>query len=338
MADAGYVDTIPAYSHGGAFRPDPPAFHVIHSTEGPMSAGNARALAGPNWFGGPKAGTSTTGIFDPIEGIRMLDEHTVPYHVGPNGNGLATGDEHCGSVNLTKEQWLSDNGKAMLDRSARQAAQRAHWRGWSLSDCRWLSVSEVAQKTVKGFCTHNDIRLALGGTTHSDPGPNFPYTWYMDRVRFWYQNPEGEPPLQLDAEDRAWITGELKRVGLRVAATALTGKGNTVVSASEAAGFANISAAKIYELLAYGDSRLEVDTPEPHANSIQRTRFELLKMAAQLTAIASAVTQLADSAGTPVDMDAIKATVEQTVEEGLARLDLRIVAGSPTPTQVTVTE
>jgi hypothetical protein len=39
-------------------------------------------------------------------------------------------------------------------------------------------------------------------------------------------------------------------------------------------------------------------------------------------------------------MDAIKATVEQTVEEGLARLDLRIVAGSdePAPTSVTVTE
>ena len=192
MSDAVYADTIPAYAHGRTFIKDPPAFIVVHSTEGPMSDGNARALA--SWFarspanGGP--GTSATDIFDPIEGIRMLDSHTTPYHCGPYGNPRGTGSEHCGSVKLTKEQWLSDRAKAMLDRSARRNAQLAHERGWTLAQCRWLTVSEVA-RFVPGFCTHNDIRLALGGTTHSDPGPNFPYAWYMERVRFWFQNPSG---------------------------------------------------------------------------------------------------------------------------------------------------
>jgi len=198
--------TIPAYAHGGRFRPDPPAFHVIHSTEGPMSPGNAKALA--QWFarspasGGP--GTSATDIYDPVDGVTMLDEHTIPYHVGPVGNGLSTGSEHCGSVKLTRAQWLSDDGQAMLDHSAEHQAQRAIDRGWKLADCRWLSLTEVAQRTVEGFCTHNDVRLALGGTTHSDPGPNFPYSWFMGRIRYWFQVLTGA----IDPEDDVAISDE----------------------------------------------------------------------------------------------------------------------------------
>lgn len=204
MTTPRYDATIPAAAHGGRFSTDPPHLDVVHSTEGPMSPGNARALA-VNWFGRPAsqggAGTSTTGIFDPVEGIRMLDEHTIPYHVGPDGNPVSTGDEHCGSVKLTRDQWLSPAGRAMLDQSARVKAERARARGWSLADCRWLTLSEVARKTVDGFCTHNDIRLALGGTTHSDPGPNFPYDWYMGRIRAWYQDPVNGGKDWLDMAD-----------------------------------------------------------------------------------------------------------------------------------------
>lgn len=195
MTAPDYDRTITASASGGPFAAGRPAFVVIHSTEGPMSDGNAVALA--QWFarsktaGGP--GTSATGIFDPVSSVRMLPEQTIPYHCGPEGNPLSNGDEHCGSVNLTREQWLSARGKAMLDASARVQAQRARYRGWSLADCRWLTLTEVARKTVRGFCTHNDVRLALGGTTHSDPGRNFPYDWYIGRVRYWYQNPNGTP-------------------------------------------------------------------------------------------------------------------------------------------------
>lgn len=219
MTEPIYAATISAYAHGGRFPADPPPFIVIHSTEGPMSDGNARALA--QWFarspatGGP--GTSATDIFDPVEGIRMLDDHTIPYHVGGPGNPRGKGSEHCGSVALATDQWLSDRGKAMLDRSARANAQEAHDRGWPLARCRWLTVSEVA-RLVPGFCTHNDIRLALGGTTHSDPGPNFPYDWYIGRVRFWYQNPDGAPQeddvayLQWPVADRQALLDDIWRM------------------------------------------------------------------------------------------------------------------------------
>lgn len=183
---------LPAYAYGPVFRL-PVHIRVIHSTEGPMSRGNARALAGPDWFGGPLAGTSAHDIFDPGEGVEMVPPDHVAWHVGSGGNYFTRGSEHCGRVALTREQWLSPDGQEMLDRSARYNAAAAHRDGVLP---RWLSLTQLAAKEP-GFCTHNDIRLVFGGTTHSDPGPNFPYDWYMDRVRAYY---DGKDPDDMAAD------------------------------------------------------------------------------------------------------------------------------------------
>lgn len=175
------ISFLQAFSFGPEFSL-PAHIRVIHSTEGPMSRGNARALAGPNWFGGPKAGTSAHDIFDPSEGVKMVPDNRVAWHVGPGGNSFTRGSEHCAYTRYTREEWLSEAGQAMLDLSARYNAAAAKRDG---VQPRWLSLTQLAHKE-SGFCTHNDIRLVFGGTTHSDPGPNFPYDWYMDRVRFYY--------------------------------------------------------------------------------------------------------------------------------------------------------
>ncbi|HVQ92451.1 MAG TPA: peptidoglycan recognition family protein [Mycobacteriales bacterium] len=184
---------IEAFTHGGRFH-QRPRLLVVHSTEGPMSRGNARALAGPGFFGGPKAGTSAHAIFDPAEGVEMVKPDHVAFHVGPGGNGFSIGTEHCGRVSLTKEQWLSPDARAMLRRSAEWNAQYA--RALDIPP-RWLSLTALAAGQ-SGFCTHNDIRLVFGGTTHSDPGRNFPYAWYMDQVQAFHAGktpPEDDMPL-----------------------------------------------------------------------------------------------------------------------------------------------
>ena len=189
---------LQAASYGPTFSL-PAHIRVIHSTEGPMSRGNARSLAGPNWFGGPQAGTSAHDIFDPGEGVKMVPDNHIAWHVGPGGNGFTRGSEHCAYTRYTTEQWLSPDGQEMLDRSARYNAAAAHRDGVLP---RWLSLTQL-QNREPGFCTHNDIRLAFGGTTHSDPGPNFPYAWYMQRVQMYYdglQNVEDDlQPQDIDA-------------------------------------------------------------------------------------------------------------------------------------------
>lgn len=187
---------MPARAHGGSFTL-PCHIRVIHSTEGPMSRGNARGLAGPNWFGGP-AGTSAHDIFDPGEGVVMVPAGTIAYHVGPAGNGRTRGSEHCGKVANTRDQWLSADGLEMLTRSARYNAAAAKRDGVLP---RWLTLTQLRNREP-GFCTHNDVRLALGGTTHSDPGPNFPYDVYMQLVQQFYNGTTPAPEeISVSAEE-----------------------------------------------------------------------------------------------------------------------------------------
>lgn len=186
---------VPAAAHGGPFTV-PVHIEVIHSTEGPMVAGNALALAG--WFGRDEAhdgpGTSAHAIFDPAGGVAMVPLDHIAWHCGPGGNGFTRGDEHCGKVAMTREQWLSPAGQAMLDHSARHRAARLHASGGLP---RWLTLTQLRAREP-GMCTHNDIRLAFGGTTHSDPGPNFPYDWYLERVRHYYFGEDDVTPQELE--------------------------------------------------------------------------------------------------------------------------------------------
>lgn len=190
---------IPAAAHGGTLRQQ--RLWVAHSTEGPMSRGNARGLAGPNWFGGPKAGTSAHAIFDPGEGVEMVKPTIVAYHVGPGANGFTLGSEHCGRVALTKAQWLSADGVEMLRRSAHWTAQYCH--AYDIEP-RWGKLPELAAGGHL-MCTHNDVRLVWGGTTHSDPGPNFPYPEYQEWTQdFYYGREEDVANSAQELEDAAY--------------------------------------------------------------------------------------------------------------------------------------
>lgn len=169
---------MPAAAYGGAFRAGQPTLIVIHSAESEITAGIAESLAGPGWFGGPKAGTSAHSIFDADSGVEMVRASTIAYHCGAKGNVVGIGVEHAGRARFTRAQWLTPAGERMLRASAKWTAAKAKALG---IPPRWLTLTQLA-RGERGFCTHNDVRLALGGTTHSDPGAGFPYDLYMQWV------------------------------------------------------------------------------------------------------------------------------------------------------------
>jgi len=135
-------------------------------------------------------------MFDQTGGVEEVHTDTIAWHCG-NGNNTSVGYEHAGYAAFTRAEWTTDAGLAMLHASAKTTAKVAKALG---IPGRWLSVAEVADN-VQGFCTHNDMRLARGGTTHTDPGPNFPYDLYMQYVTAAMTGGSTTPPQQGDVLD-----------------------------------------------------------------------------------------------------------------------------------------
>lgn len=159
------------------FRNPPPRQVVVHSTETDLQPGIALSLA-RTWFGTNAAGTSAHDMFDPSSGVEMVHTDNIAWHCG-NGNDTSIGIEHAGRASFTKEQWTSSQALAMLRQSAKLTAKIC--AAYNIP-ARWLSIAQLAANEP-GLCSHNDERLARGGTTHTDPGPNFPYAQYLSYVQ-----------------------------------------------------------------------------------------------------------------------------------------------------------
>ncbi|HEX6970273.1 MAG TPA: N-acetylmuramoyl-L-alanine amidase [Micromonosporaceae bacterium] len=108
-----------------------------------------------------------------IQCVRLGD---VAYTVGNTaGNYRGINWEFAGFARQTREQWLDDFGVAMFRQAAPYIRADAEKYGIPLKRC---SVDDLKARR-KGITSHNDLRLAYGGTTHTDPGPNFPWDEFM---------------------------------------------------------------------------------------------------------------------------------------------------------------
>jgi hypothetical protein len=99
----------------------------------------------------------------------------------------------------------------------------------------------------------------------------------------------------LNAEDKKWLTGEIERVTIRTALAVVTGQANTVVSAADVAGLADLSVrgqlGKATTLLMYGDDRGGdvADVKDTHPDNLQRLRGDLGRLTAQVASLGSRV-------------------------------------------------
>lgn len=140
---------------------------------------------------------------DKRETIQSVDTAFGVNHAGSgNGNNNAVAVEVVG-VNTKSRQWWIEN---------------VNWEslGYALAEiCKYYDIP-VRRCTVaemkknpqcKGFYSHNDMRLAWGGTSHTDPGDNFPWDVLFQAInRHLKPSTEGDGDLTPDEQAR------LKRV------------------------------------------------------------------------------------------------------------------------------
>jgi len=111
---------------------------------------------------------------------QSLDTDDRAGHAGSaEGNGNAIAWEFTGANGKSREWWLANINWPLVGR-VNAAIIRHHWPDGSFQVRRATVAEMKANPKVKAFYGHDDMRRAWGGTTHTDPGPNFPWDKLFD--------------------------------------------------------------------------------------------------------------------------------------------------------------
>lgn len=115
--------------------------------------------------------------------IQSLDINARAGHAGSSeGNQNSIAVEITGQNGMSRAWWMAN---VAWDKFAAALAyvikNDPDYAGFQI---RRASVSEMrSNPKVKAFYAHDDMRAAWGGTTHTDPGPNFPWDHFLATVK-----------------------------------------------------------------------------------------------------------------------------------------------------------
>jgi N-acetyl-anhydromuramyl-L-alanine amidase AmpD len=154
-----------------------PTVVVIHSTEG--SEGPQSAEDGAAYDQRRTDGTSTHFFVDTDSVIQCVRTTDRAHHARATGNKIGIGFELCGRAGQTSTQWHDAASAPMLRLAATYVAKCC--RKYDIP-VRRLTVAQL-RDGEKGICGHVDITNAFGESTHTDPGPNFPWTEMLEMVQ-----------------------------------------------------------------------------------------------------------------------------------------------------------
>lgn len=148
--------------------------HDMEAPEGPMTAENIA-----HYFATMPASNKASAhvCVDNNSAVRCVADGDRAWHApGSNSDGL--GIELAGYARQSRAEWLDQYSKGVLEQAAKVVA------GWcekhSIPAVK-LSVAEL-KAGKRGLVGHRDVSAAYGQTDHSDPGPNFPWDYFLARV------------------------------------------------------------------------------------------------------------------------------------------------------------
>lgn len=156
----------------------PPLWIVAHTMEAGEASTRAETTAA--YFADPGDGRFVSSHYCADNNsivccVRLSD---TAFTVGNIGNQRGINWEFAGFAAQTAAQWGDSYSMAMLRRAAPYWYADAERYGIPI---RRLSIAEL-QQFKRGLTSHNDLRLAFGGTTHTDPGPHFPWDEFIEMI------------------------------------------------------------------------------------------------------------------------------------------------------------
>lgn len=152
---------------------------VIHTMEAPEAPFTAENIAA--YFARGEVQASSHYNLDADSIVQGVPEKDVAWAApGANHDGIQF--EHAGYAGQGATGWADSYSQAMLDRSARLAADVCFR---NQIPPRFLTNAQIAAGE-KGICTHNQISQVYRQSDHWDPGPAFPFEQYITKVKAYY--------------------------------------------------------------------------------------------------------------------------------------------------------
>lgn len=152
---------------------------IIHATEGETAEGAA------SWFQNPASEGSANLVVSDYACFKTVKDLVIPWAAPPyNTRGFHV--EIVGFSDWSHDEWMK------VERRIQHAAYRMALR------CKWYSIpvvfrtAEELKEGLHGITTHANISIAFRQTNHTDPGPNFPVSYYMECLK-WYSEHMAAP-------------------------------------------------------------------------------------------------------------------------------------------------
>jgi hypothetical protein len=120
-------------------------------------------------------GVSSHFYVDANSVTQSIDTQDRAGHAGStHGNDHGIAVEITGANGWSRQKWLTSVAWDKLGVALAKVI-RHHWPDGSFK-VRRATIAEMRNNPkVKAFYGHDDMRRAWGGTSHTDPGPNFPW-------------------------------------------------------------------------------------------------------------------------------------------------------------------
>lgn len=171
-----------SFSAGDNMTPNRVVIHATCPNVGyPTASAPGSAASTARYFAGGSAGGSAHYVVDGGDEQHCVPDNTVAFHAPPNARSI--GIEICSEggtypLSYTREQWLSPQvWPAVLKAAARTAELCTRF---SIPTVKINSTDLLAG--AHGVCGHVDVSQAWHQSTHSDPGPQFPWPEFMAAV------------------------------------------------------------------------------------------------------------------------------------------------------------
>lgn len=146
----------------------------IHTMEAPEGSQTAENVA--NYF--KRVMADSHWCCDNNSRVRVIADEHVAWTL-PGANSRSLNIEFAGYAKQDKEDWEDAYSIAMLEVGAYCAAEWVIKYGIPI---RKLTDAQI-RAGQKGFAGHVDVNRVYRQSSHWDPGPSFPWTYFLSRVR-----------------------------------------------------------------------------------------------------------------------------------------------------------